>query len=324
MKPEKSSHLKEDDALIIDRKKRVECTLPDNGGRIISYHPFKSIQILFFDISSPEQPDLWKLGFRKGDEGRYLRTLICKRGGCAFTVNGNTKMMTAGQVMMDYGVGDDLQFSFTTDDFAGVEITMQVDTLVKESSVFKMLRLVIESMYLPEEEIFDSDGYLFCYSKSTGQTLDKLLSAGLNVVDGLMIVTYTVEIGHNLGTDLKSISSKSKEKINEKHTMIADDIYQCLTEDFGTKYTAAQFAEKNGVSDTTVKKCFKNVYGYGFKEYQTKVRMEWAATHLINSNMKIGEISDATGYSKQTKFTKAFKNYYGVTPSEYRREKPLG
>ena len=226
--------------------------------------------------------------------------------------------------MMDYGVGDDLQFSFTTDDFAGVEITMQVDTLVKESSVFKMLRLVIESMYLPEEEIFDSDGYLFCYSKSTGQTLDKLLSAGLNVVDGLMIVTYTVEIGHNLGTDLKSISSKSKEKINEKHTMIADDIYQCLTEDFGTKYTAAQFAEKYGVSDTTVKKCFKNVYGYGFKEYQTKVRMEWAATHLINSNMKIGEISDATGYSKQTKFTKAFKNYYGVTPSEYRREKPLG
>ena len=58
MKPEKSRHLKEDDALIIDRKKRVECTLPDNGGRIISYHPFKSIQILFFDISSPEQPDL--------------------------------------------------------------------------------------------------------------------------------------------------------------------------------------------------------------------------------------------------------------------------
>ena len=279
MKPEKSSHLKEDDALIIDRKKRVECTLPDNGGRIISYHPFKSIQILFFDISSPEQPDLWKLGFRKGDEGRYLRTLICKRGGCAFTVNGNTKMMTAGQVMMDYGVGDDLQFSFTTDDFAGVEITMQVDTLVKESSVFKMLRLVIESMYLPEEEIFDSDGNLFCYSKSTGQTLDKLLSAGLNVVDGLMIVTYTVEIGHNLGTDLKSISSKSKEKINEKHTMIADDIYQCLTEDFGTKYTAAQFAEKYGVSDTTVKKCLRTYTDMASRS--TRQRCAWNGRQLI-------------------------------------------
>ena len=181
--------------------------------------------------------------------------------------------------MMDYGVGDDLQFSFTTDDFAGVEITMQVDTLVKESSVFKMLRLVIESMYLPEEEIFDSDGYLFCYSKSTGQTLDKLLSAGLNVVDGLMIVTYTVEIGHNLGTDLKSISSKSKEKINEKHTMIADDIYQCLTEDFGTKYTAAQFAEKYGVSDTTVKKCLRTYTDMASRS--TRQRCAWNGRQLI-------------------------------------------
>lgn len=324
MKPEKSSHLKEDDALIIDRKKRVECTLPDNGGRIISYHPFKSIQILFFDITSPELPDLWKLGFRKGDEGRYLRTLICKRGGCVFTVNGVSKTMMAGQVMMDYGIGDDLQFSFTTEDFAGVEITMQVDTLVKESGVFKMLRLVIESMYLPEEEIFGSDGYLFNYSKSTEQTLDKLLNAGFNGMEGIMLVNYTVEIGYNLGTDLKSISSEDKGNVDKMHMMIANDIYQCLTEDFGTKYTAVQFAEKYGVSDTSVKKYFKRVYGYGFKEYQTKVRMEWAATHLINSNMKIGEISDATGYSKQTKFTKAFKNYYGVTPSEYRREKPLG
>lgn len=323
MKPEKSSHLKEDEALIIDRKRRVEYTLPDDGGRIISYHPFKSIQILFFDISSTELPDLWTLGFRKGDEGRYLRTLICKRGGCTFTVNGTTKTMTAGQVMMDYGVGDDLQFSFTTEVFAGVEITMQVDTLVKESSVFRMLRLVIESMYLPEEEIFDSDGYLFPYSKSTEQTLDKLLSAGFNGMEGIMIVTYTVEIGHNLGTDLKNIGSDGKEKVDEKHTMIANDIYHCLTEDFGTKYTAAQFAEKYGVSDTSVKKYFKKVYGFGFKEYQTKVRMEWAATKLINSNMKIGDISEATGYSKQTKFTKAFRNYYGVTPSEYRREKSL-
>lgn len=323
MKHEKSSHLKEDEALKIDRKKRVEYTLPDDGGRIVSYHPFKSIQILLFDISSPELPDLWKLGFRKGDEGRYLRTLICKRGGCTFTVNGTTKTMTVGQVMMDYGVGDDLKFAFATEDFAGAEITMQVDTLVKESSVFKMLRLVIESMYLPEEEIFDSDGYLFHYSKSTEQTLDKLLSAGFKGTEGIMIVTYTVEIGHNLGTDLKSISSENKGKVDEKQMTIANDIYHCLTEDFGTKYTAVQFAEKYGVSDTTVKKYFKKVYGYGFKEYQTKVRMEWAATKLINSNMKIGEISDLTGYAKQTKFTKAFKNYYGVTPSKYRREKPF-
>ena len=147
--------------------------------------------------------------------------------------------------------------------------------------------------------------------------MDKLLSAGFNDTDGVLIVALIVEIGHNLGTDLKSQTVGSK--INDKQRAVADDIYHCLTEDFGTKYTAAQFAEKYGVSDTTVKKYFKKTYGYGFKEYQTKVRMEWAANELAATDVKISELSEATGYAKQTKFTKAFKNYYGVTPSEYRR-----
>jgi AraC-like DNA-binding protein len=316
--PKKISHLKDEGEFKKDKKKRNSFSLPDNGGRIFSYHPFKSMQIIFFDIHSSEFPDLWGLGYRKGDDGRYLRTLICRRGSCEFTVNGKTNTLTAGHVMLDYGVGDDCQFSFTSEDFVGVEITMQVDTLVKESTMLRMLRLVIESMYLPEEEIFDSDGYIFKYFKSTEQTLDKLLSAGFDGDDGVIIVALIVEIGHSLGTDLKKQTEDNK--ITENQRIIADDIYNCLTEDFGTKYTAAQFAEKYGISDTTVKKYFKTIYGYGFKEYQTKVRMGWAAQELIKTDKRISEISEATCYSKQTKFTKAFKNYYGATPSEYRAE----
>ncbi len=275
------------------------------------------MQIVYYDIHTSEIPDLWELGFRKGDEGRYLRTLICKRGSCEFTVNGKKATLPAGQVMMDYSVGDDCNFKFTCEEFVGLEITMQVDTLVQESTMLRMLRLVIESMYLPEEDIFDSDGYLFNYSKTTEQTLDKLLAAGFDDSDGVIVVALVVEIGHNLGTDLKS--KMSTDDINDSQKIIADDIYYCLTEDFSTKYTAAYFADKYKVSDTTVKKYFKKVYGYGFKEYQTKVRMEWAAGELTATDKKIGCISEATGYSKQTKFTKAFKKYYGVTPSEYRK-----
>ena len=35
--------------------------------------------------------------------------------------------------------------------------------------------------------------------------------------------------------------------------------------------------------------------------------------------MKVGDISDRVGYAMQTKFTKLFKQYYGMTPLEYRR-----
>ncbi len=327
MKPQKISHLKADRMIASENGKRAEVILPDGAGRIKVYCPFKSIQIIFYDLRTSELPDLWEKGFRKGDDGRYLRTLLCKNGSCEFTVNGRKGTLSAGNVMMDYGVGDPKTFSFTCEEFSGVEITMQVDTLVKESQIFKMLRVVVESMMLPEEEIFDSDGYVFSCSKATMQTLGRLLASGLDGGEGVVIIALTVEIGHNLGTDLKYRISGKRKKADEKQLEIARDIYRSLTEDFTTKYTAAHFAKKYGVSDTTVKNYFKNVYGYGFKEYQTKVRMEWSAKQLLTTDMKIGEISAAVGYSKQTKFTKAFKLFYQMTPREYRREgnaKPSG
>ena len=319
MKTEKISHLKDNSILKSDQKKRMELLLPDNAGRIVSYHPFQSMQLIFFDVHTSDIPDLWELGIRKGDEGRYLRTLICRRGKCNVSVNGVANVLCAGQVLMDYGVGDNKSFLCWGDSFQGVEITMQVDTLVKESAMLRMLRVVVESMCLPEEEIFDSNGYIFGYSKSTEQTLDKLLATGLDGGDGVMIIALTVEIGHNLGTDLKEKCASKRTDVTQKQLMIAEEIYRCLTDDFGTKYTATKFADKYGVSDTTVKKYFKSVYGYGFKEYQIKVRMEWAADKLSNSDMKDGEISDAVGYAKHTKFSNAFKKYYGVTPLVYRR-----
>ena len=276
-----------------DQKNRSEFKLSNGKGRIFSYHPYKSMQLMFIDVHSKGLPDFWELGYRKGDDGRYLRTLLCKRGSCDFTVNGVTSKLSAGQVMMDYGVGDSCDFTFDTEDFMGVEITMQVDTLIDESSIFKMLRLVIESMGLPEEEIYDSDGYIFSYSKTTDQAMVKLLNAAFEQKARIVILAHTGEIGNSLGSDLKAKNDADKSTREKKQIRIAEDIYKCLTED--------------------------NIYGYGFKEFQTKVRMEKAAEMLVNSEQKISDISLSVGYPSQTKFTKMFKKYYNLTPLKYRQ-----
>ena len=84
MKPEKISHLNEDELLREDVKRHTVLTLPNGGGKIVSYLPFKNMQLIFFDVNTSALPDMWKLGFRRGDDGRYLRTLICKSGSCDF------------------------------------------------------------------------------------------------------------------------------------------------------------------------------------------------------------------------------------------------
>ena len=92
-----------------------------------------------------------------------------------------------------------------------------------------------------------------------------------------------------------------------------------LTEEYQEHWTATALAERYGISDTTIKRYFKNIYGYSFKEYQIKVRMEKAVGFLLDTDWKVADIAQRTGYLTQGKFISAFKAYYGVTPSEHRR-----
>lgn len=284
-----------------------------SGGKIFCYFPFRGVQVLFYDIHSSEIPDLWELGFRKVAEGRYLRALICRSGCCDFTVDGITQKLSADQAMFDYSMVDKGDFTFTSEYFKGVEITIQ-STLINENTSYRKLRKVIKAMSLPEQEIRNCNGYIFAFSPNTERIIDEYLKAGFSSLADIINIGYTLVIGHRLGNDLKT----SKTKVSDKQMLIAEDIHRCLTDEFATKWTAQIFADKYGVSDTTVKSYFKRVYGYGFKEYQIKVRMEYAAQMLATSKIRIVDLSLAVGFTKCSMFTKAFKDYFGVTPSEYR------
>ena len=320
MDPKKPFPFNNDSILKDDIKKRREMVLSDGVSRIASYYPFEGMQIIFYDVHTPDMPDLWQMEVRKSCSERYQRTLVCKSGSCKYTVNKKSGEIHAGQVVLDYGDCDDGSFFFTCDDFSGVEVCLQGETLTRESKFFQLVYCLLSEMRLPGEEIYNADGYVYSYSRSSEQTLERLLEAGLDGTDGVMLTALSVELGYNLATDLKNKQSPNKPDAFQKKLEIAEDIRHCLSDDFSTKYTAAYFAEKYKLSLTTVKKYFRDAYGYGFKEYQIKVRMEWAKRQLAQTNMKVGEISERVGYSNQTKFTNLFKKYYGVTPMQYRKE----
>lgn len=322
MESEKKYRIDYDPAFTDYSKRCTRINLPSDKGVVVAYHLFEGMQILFYDMNSANLPDLWESGLRKKKEDNYIRFLLCKNGGCRYKTSGIEGELSAGQVLIDSGEKDDCTFTFKSEAFTGVEITNQIDILANESVMFKMLRLVVDSMNIPKEMISKNGGYVFDYSSDTAASLDRFLKVGFSGDDEIRILSTAVETEYLVGVDIKSTNISTISK-NERRKMIAADIYRTLTEDFGTKYTADYFARKYEVSDTTVKKYFKSVYGYGFKEYQVKVRMEWAAGRLKNSDMMMGEISDAIGYSKQTKFSKAFRDYYGVTPREYRSSSVL-
>lgn len=64
---------------------------------------------------------------------------------------------------------------------------------------------------------------------------------------------------------------------------------------------------------------FKKHFGVNFVEYLNKVRLSNASEYLRKTDLSITEIGERTGYLNATTFTSTFKKYYGVSPSEYRK-----
>ena len=64
---------------------------------------------------------------------------------------------------------------------------------------------------------------------------------------------------------------------------------------------------------------FKRVYGISVQEYLLRVRMQKAKELLKATELQIQEIGERVGYEDQLNFSRIFRKYEGISPSEYRR-----
>lgn len=92
-----------------------------------------------------------------------------------------------------------------------------------------------------------------------------------------------------------------------------------IDKNYSQNLKLSYFADKYYFSKEYLSKIFKANYEIGIYEYVLKVRMERAKELLIDESLKIQWISDRLGYTDSNYFSKAFRNYYGVTPSQFRK-----
>lgn len=74
-----------------------------------------------------------------------------------------------------------------------------------------------------------------------------------------------------------------------------------------------------GVSPGYLSMVFSERFGCGFSEYLNRVRVENACTFLREGGMKMYEIAFRVGFRDEKYFSRVFRKFMGVSPSEYRR-----
>lgn len=91
-----------------------------------------------------------------------------------------------------------------------------------------------------------------------------------------------------------------------------------------TNYKNASLEEISGqlnMNANYLSKIYKEKSGIGFSDLLLKIRMEKACELLEDIRYKTYEIAYHLGYDNPKNFSRAFKNYYGITPTQYRNRK---
>ncbi|MBW4552778.1 MAG: AraC family transcriptional regulator [Aphanocapsa sp. GSE-SYN-MK-11-07L] len=84
-----------------------------------------------------------------------------------------------------------------------------------------------------------------------------------------------------------------------------------------------ELAEQVGLSDRTLRRGFRLLFGTTVFEYLTDQRMSWAAQQLRDTNQTVAEIANRAGYGNPAKFAAAFKRTVGISPSDCMNRKKL-
>lgn len=100
---------------------------------------------------------------------------------------------------------------------------------------------------------------------------------------------------------------------------IIQQIHEQLTRRLDQRFTIESLAKQHLMNPTTLKTVFKAVYGNSIAAHIREHRMEQAAMLLLETQDSISKIAQAVGYENQSKFTSAFKEFFQVLPTEYRR-----
>ncbi|MDF2648480.1 MAG: AraC family transcriptional regulator [Paenibacillus sp.] len=111
------------------------------------------------------------------------------------------------------------------------------------------------------------------------------------------------------------IEREMSAKGNHHITRVIDIIERNYSQDISLN----SVAEELNLNPAYISRLFKQITGQPFVDVLKKVRIERSKELLVQSDLKINEISKQVGYSNSYYFIKVFKDMTGLTPGEYKK-----
>lgn len=132
----------------------------------------------------------------------------------------------------------------------------------------------------------------------------------------------------DLNDILREAARKAAESVNTYNNknmkLLLKSAVEYLENHYNEPITLNDVAEKLYVSTYYLSRMFKKELNKNFVDYLNEIRINRAKELLLDVRYKTYEVADAIGISDPHYFSKLFKKYVGMTPTEYKDSQKLG
>lgn len=196
-------------------------------------------------------------------------------------------------------------------------VLMPVFLAPQDSLIYQKYVLPIMSSPM-DYQIFSSD---IPWQAQVLSLMREITAAQEKTCDVELVSSYLIQkIWHILyqNTDVEHMGKKENYSASSQARLQL--MMQYIHQDFAYNISLSDIADQAKVSKSTALNLFQRYLGISPVTYLVNYRLQEAAKLLASTEKKVTVISKDTGFDSVDYFCKAFKKYYKLTPTEYRKK----
>lgn len=280
-------------------------------GNIAVYQAFPGMELIYNDMH------MEYCNKTQNPQKSVIEINYCREGRCECAFGERSYCyMSVGDLSICSLQGRTHTSEFPTSHYHGITITIDYNGITDE------MKKILELLSVDLTRILDFAQKQDFYMVRANKTVQHIFSELYNVQDHiklsyiriklleLLLILTEMEF-NNYKMDYVYFSKGQRDCIRQIHDFIVENITE--------HYTIKELSERFEISSTAMKRCFKGMYGAPVYAYLRTYRLQIAEKLLHENQLSVGEIATQIGYANPNKFTSAFRDEYGITPTEYQK-----
>ena len=276
------------------------------------YPVFSGIELVYYDVHMQS----CDINLAKGRE--MLIITHCQEGRIEFEYkNGEYLYLASGDLSIQKNTENIRHRYCPLSHYHGVSVAIDMNR------VPRCFSCILDDVFVSPEEL----EMKFCYEKpyaimreniSIEHIFSELYSVPENIRKGYHKVKVLELLLFLSGLEYKG-ESEERRYFSRSQVTAAKEAKKYLLAHLDELITISELADMLGISSTSLKICFKGVYGDTINGYITNCKMQKAASLLKNTDKSVLEIAGIVGYNNGSKFAGAFRRVMNKSPNEYRK-----